>query len=179
MALESSVWRSPETLPVDRQRWAVEELIRKGGRIYFPELSNFSPKSVGTGVIVHSHVWVGDDVALANEMKIQAFCFIPNGVSFDRGVFLGPRVTFTNDFNPPYDEFKKTHVKEYAAIGAGAVIVCGVTIGRRALVGAGAVVTKDVPDHAIVVGNPARVIRTFEQRQEPFTFESAVTGAGE
>ena len=143
----------------DRQMFAVELLKLKGGRIYYPELYNFRPAMVGMNITVHSHVWIGDKVELADDMKIQAFTFIPNGVKFERGVFLGPRVCFTNDRNPPYDQYKETVVKEYAAIGAGAVIVCGVTIGRRSLVGAGAVVTKDVPDYAVVVGNPARVIR--------------------
>lgn len=140
------------------QELAVGLLLRQGGKIYYPRTSNFRPKSVGKNITVHSHVWVGDDVELADDMKIQAFCFIPNGVKFERGVFLGPRVTFTNDHAPPHDEFRPTVVKEGAAIGAGAVIVCGVYIGRNALVGAGAVVTKDVPDGATVVGNPARIL---------------------
>jgi UDP-2-acetamido-3-amino-2,3-dideoxy-glucuronate N-acetyltransferase len=145
---------------VNLQDAAVAQLLRLGGRIYRPELSNFAPKSVGRRVTVHSNVWVGDDVELADDMKIQAFVFIPNGVSFEAGVFLGPRVCFTNDMEPPNDRFMRTHVRQYAAIGAGAVILPGVTIGRHALIGAGSVVTKDVPDYAVVVGNPARVIRT-------------------
>lgn len=144
---------------------AVGQVLAQGGKVYYPELSNFRPKKVGKNIIVHSHVWVGEDVELADDMKIQAFVFIPNGVSFERGVFLGPRATFTNDVAPPRDVFLKTHVKEEASIGAGAVIVCGVTIGRRALVGAGAVVVKDVPDNAIVVGNPARVLRILEDSE--------------
>lgn len=175
------MWRAPETGVKDNLHWAVEELHRKGGTIYFPETSNFRPKAVGRDVVVHSHVWVGDKVELADNMKIQAFCFIPNGVTFERGVFLGPRVTFTNDYNPPYDVFKETLIKEYAAIGAGAVIVCGVTIGRRSLVGAGAVVIKDVPDYAVVVGNPARIIRhtKADDPQDRFDFAPATTSAGE
>ncbi len=154
---------------------SLDELSTGGGRIYYPETSNFRPKKVGKNVVVHSHVWVGDDVEIADDMKIQAFAFIPNGVSFERGVFLGPRVTFTNDRNPPYDEFLKTQVKEYAAIGAGAVILCGITIGRRSLVGAGAVVTKDVPDYVVVAGNPARIIRDIStDEREKDTFAPAI-----
>lgn len=161
-----------------RQAQAVSSVISSGGRIYLPETSNFQPAKVGKRLTVHSHVWVGDAVELADDMKIQAFVFIPNGVSFERGVFVGPRVCFTNDRNPPYDEFLKTHVREYAAIGAGAVILPGVTIGRRALVGAGSVVTKDVPDYAVVAGNPARVLRTNKvERVEVFDFTPA-TGTG-
>lgn len=140
------------------QQMAIGSLLTQGGKIYYPETSNFRPKKVGKNIIVHSHVWVGDEVELADNMKIQAYCFIPNGVAFESGVFLGPRVTFTNDLYPPHDEFRPTLVKEDAAIGAGAIILCGVTIGRSALVGAGAVVTKDVPDWAIVAGNPARIL---------------------
>lgn len=141
------------------QEEAIAELVANGGKIYFPEHSNFRPRAVGHNVIVHSHVWIGDEIALADEMKVQAFAFIPNGVRFERSVFVGPRVTFTNDLNPPLGQFRPTIVQEGAAIGAGAVILCGVTIGRYALVGAGAVVVRDVPECAVVVGNPARVIR--------------------
>lgn len=141
------------------QHQAVLEVVRGGGRIYLPETSNFQPAKVGLCLVIHSHVWVGDEVELADDMKIQAFAFIPNGVHFERGVFLGPRATFTNDLSPPRDIFKPTFVQEYAAIGAGAIILPGITIGRHALVGAGAVVTKDVPPHAVVVGNPARIVK--------------------
>lgn len=158
---------------------AVGQLLRLGGKIYFPHLSNFRPKSVGKNVIVHSNVWIGDDVELADDMKVQAFAFIPNGVTFERGVFIGPRVCFTNDRNPPYDEFLRTHVREYAAIGAGAVILPGITIGRRSLVGAGSVVTKDVPDYAVVAGNPARVIRSNKvEPAQQFDFTPAMGTGG-
>lgn len=141
------------------QELALGQLLQKGGKAYHLELSNFQPRSVGHRITVHSHIWVGDQVDLADDMKIQAFCFIPNGVKFERAVFLGPRVTFTNDVNPPHNAFKETLVKEYAAIGGGAIIVAGVTVGRHALVGAGAVVTKDIPDGEVWVGNPARFLK--------------------
>lgn len=160
------------------QAEAVNQLHLSGGKIYLQHTSNFRPQFVGRNVTVHSHVWVGNDVIIADDMKIQAFAFIPNGVYFQRGVFVGPRVTFTNDMNPPHNEFMRTHVKEYAAIGAGAVICPGVTIGRKALVGAGSVVTKDVPDYAVVVGNPARILRHVKgEDPEQFDFTPA-TGTG-
>lgn len=140
------------------QEAAVIECRAREGTVYFPLTSNFQPKSVGRRVTVHSHVWVGDQVELADDMKIQAFAFIPNGVTFERGVFVGPHVCFTNDTHPPHGAFASTLVKEGASIGAGAIILPGVIIGRHAVVGAGAVVTKDVPDGATVIGNPARVV---------------------
>lgn len=147
------------------QELALGQLLQKGGKAYHLELSNFQPRSVGRNITVHSHIWVGNEVDLADDMKIQAFCFIPNGVKFERGVFLGPRVTITNDINPPHNELKETLIKEGAALGAGVVVVCGVTIGRYALVGAGSVVTRDIPDGEIWVGNPARFLkkRTFHE----------------
>lgn len=144
---------------LSKQEYAVELLRLKDGVIYLPETSNFQPKSVGMRLKVHSHVWVGDEVELTDDMKIQAFAFIPNGVKFGAGVFVGPRVTFTNDRNPPHNEFLRTIVGEHVAIGAGAVILPGVSIGKHALIGAGAVVTKDVPENSVVVGNPARIIQ--------------------
>lgn len=152
-------WKNPINLTgMQRQNWAVEELKKGGGRIYYPELSNFRPKAVGKRVVVHSHVWIGEDVSIPDDVKIQAFAFIPNGVTLEQGVFIGPRVTFTNDRTPPDDEFQTTLVKKGAALGAGVVVRCGVTIGENSLIGCGAVVTKDVPDNEVWVGNPARFL---------------------
>lgn len=156
--LDEAMWDCPDLLPLgmQRQSWAVDTLRKRGGTIYFPETSNFMPVHIGRNVVIHSHVWVGDQVRLPYGLKMQAFCFVPNGVEFGVNVFLGPRVTFTNDKRPPNDVFHKTIVKDGASIGAGAIILCGVTIGENALIGAGAVVTRDVPDGEIWVGNPAR-----------------------
>ena len=122
-------------------------------------LSNISPKAIiGDGCVIHSHVWIGDGVEIGKNCKIQAFSFLPNGVVIGNDVFIAPRVTFTNDKNPPSgkDKWLMTWVGDGAVIGAGAVILPGVIIGMKSVVGAGAVVTKDVPDGVTVVGNPAK-----------------------
>lgn len=129
--------------------------------IYHQELSNIQDGvSIGKRCTIHSHVWIGRDVKIGKDCKIQAFAYIPMGVTIGNRVFIGPRVCFTNDKHPPSFGkcWEETIVKDGAVIGAGAVILPGVTIGENAVVGAGAVVTKDVPDNITVVGNPARPI---------------------
>lgn len=118
--------------------------------------------NIGKGVYIDAHVQIGSMV------KIQNHASLFEGVTLEDGVFIGPHVCFTNDLLPraitPDGRLKSaddwtitpTLVKYGASIGAGAVIVCGITIGTFALVGAGAVVTRDVPPHALVFGNPAR-----------------------
>jgi UDP-2-acetamido-3-amino-2,3-dideoxy-glucuronate N-acetyltransferase len=119
---------------------------------------------LGKGVYVDSGVVIGDKVKIQNNVSLYF------GVTIEDGVFVGPHVCFTNDRVPravhPDGSLKgaeqwtvqKTLVKTGAALGANATIVCGVTIGRWAIVAAGSVVTGDVPDHALVMGNPARVV---------------------
>ena len=106
---------------------------------------------------------VGPNVKIGNGVKVQNNISIYDGVEIEDDVFLGPSMVFTNVTNPRAfierkDEFKKTLLKKGCSIGANATIVCGVTIGRYALIGAGAVVIKDVPDFALMVGVPARQI---------------------
>ncbi len=119
--------------------------------------------NIGKGVYIDAHVQIGSMV------KIQNHASLFEGVTLEDGVFIGPHVCFTNDLLPraitPDGRLKSaddwtitpTLVQYGASIGAGAVIVCGITIGTFALVGAGAVVTHDVPPHALVFGNPARL----------------------
>jgi UDP-2-acetamido-3-amino-2,3-dideoxy-glucuronate N-acetyltransferase len=131
----------------------------KQTKIWHPELSNLLNCVIGERTTIHSHVWIGDNVVIGDDCWVQAFSFIPDGVTIGNHVFIGPRVTFSNDKYPPAkrQDWLETIVEDFASIGAGAVILPGVRIGRKAMVGAGAVVTKDVPDGAIVYGNPARV----------------------
>ena len=110
--------------------------------------------NLGQNVFVAEGVTIGDHVKVQNNVSIYA------GVEVEDDVFLGPSMVFTNVLNPRSfierkSEFKKTLVRKGATIGANATIVCGNSIGRYALVGAGAVVTKPVPDYALMVGNPA------------------------
>lgn len=137
--------------------------IGAGTMIWFRELSNIGKIECGTGCKIHSHVWIGDGVKLGNRVSVQAFCYIPDWVEISDDVFLGPRVTFTNDLRPPSygKHWKRTYVCKGASIGAGATILPGVTIGENAIVGAGAVVTEDVPANATVVGVPAKVIKVL------------------
>ena len=115
---------------------------------------------IGKNCKIDSFVYVEEGVTIGDNCKIRPFVFIPSGVLIENDVFVGPNVTFTNDKYPKVKglwTLIKTHVKSGASIGANSVILPGVTIGMAALVGAGSVVTKDVPDRAIVAGNPSVV----------------------
>jgi UDP-2-acetamido-3-amino-2,3-dideoxy-glucuronate N-acetyltransferase len=125
---------------------------------------------IGQGCNLGKGVYLENDVVIGDRVKIQNNVSVYVGVTIDDGVFVGPHVCFTNDKVPRAvnadmttkgaDDWKvtPTRVKAGAALGANATIVCGVTIGKWAMVGSGSVVTKDVPDHALVLGNPARFV---------------------
>jgi len=116
---------------------------------------------IGKGCRIAAYVEIQRGVTIGDRCKIEAFAFIPSGVSIEDEVFVGPHACFTNDRIPKAVgewEMIPTLVKKGASIGANATIVCGVTIGENALIGAGAVVTKDVPANAVVAGAPAKVI---------------------
>lgn len=118
---------------------------------------------IGTDCRIGQNVVIGPNVRVGDGVKIQNNVSVYEGVTLEDHVFCGPSMVFTNVFNPRseiprMDEVRPTLVRRGASLGANCTIVCGTTIGRYALVGAGAVVTRDVPDHALVVGNPARVV---------------------
>ena len=117
---------------------------------------------IGKQCKIGQNVVVGPNVLIGNGVKIQNNVSVYEGVTLEDYVFCGPSMVFTNVSNPRSEiprmgELQRTLVKRGATIGANSTILCGITIGRYALIGAGAVVTKDIPDHALVVGNPARV----------------------
>jgi len=121
---------------------------------------------IGRNCKIDAFVYIEEDVVIGDNCKIRPFVFIPTGVTIEENVFIAPGVIFTNDKYPKVSgEWKlmPIRVKKGASIGAGAIILPGVTIGENALIGSGAVVTKDVPDNAVVVGNPSRIIRYKEE----------------
>lgn len=118
------------------------------------------PKAViGENCNICAHTLIENDVVIGNNVTVKSGVYIWDGITLKDNVFIGPCVTFTNDKKPRSkqypDKFPKTVVEEGASIGANATLLPGITIGKNALVGAGAVVTKNIPENAIVVGNPA------------------------
>ena len=134
--------------------------IGRGTKIW--HFSHVMPKClIGENCNIGQNVVVSPGVVLGNNVKVQNNVSIYTGVICEDDVFLGPSAVFTNVINPRSaiarkNEYKQTLVKKGASIGANATIVCGNTIGEYAFVGAGAVVTKDVPAYALLVGNPAK-----------------------
>lgn len=119
-----------------------------------------SGAKIGSGCNINAHCFVENDVVLGNDVTVKSGVYLWDGLTLEDRVFVGPNVTFTNDMRPRSkqypDAFLRTVVREGASIGAAAVILPGLTIGKFAMVAAGSVVTRDVPDHTLVVGSPAR-----------------------
>ncbi len=120
---------------------------------------------IGRGCTIGSYVDIEGDVSIGNHVSLQSACYLTRGVVIEDEVFCGPRVITMNDKQMSYRRDSLVFVRaaprilRAARVGGGSVLLPGVTIGENALVGAGSVVTRDVPDYAVVVGNPARVIR--------------------
>lgn len=136
--------------------------IGKGTKIW--HFTHIMPAcEIGENCNIGQNVVISPDVILGNNVKVQNNVSIYTGVICEDDVFLGPSMVFTNIINPRSsiirkDQYLKTIVKFGASIGANATIVCGTTLGRFSFIGAGTVITKDVPDYALVVGNPGRQV---------------------
>jgi acetyltransferase-like isoleucine patch superfamily enzyme len=115
---------------------------------------------IGAGCNIGDHCFIESGVVIGNDVVVKNGVALWQGITVSDRVFIGPNVAFTNDLFPRakvyHDEYAHTMIGEGASIGANATLLCGITIGRYALLGAGSVVTRDVPDFALVYGNPAR-----------------------
>jgi UDP-2-acetamido-3-amino-2,3-dideoxy-glucuronate N-acetyltransferase len=141
-----------------------------------------SGANIGRGVVLGQNVYVGGRAIIGDGCRIQNNVSVYDAVTLERDVFCGPSVVFTNVYNPRSQvqrkqEYRDTRVERGATLGANSTIVCGVTIGRFAFVGAGAVVNTDVPDYALVVGVPARQVGWMSEYGEQLKLP--LEGSGE
>ncbi len=149
--------------------------IGAGTRIW--HFTHVMPKAViGRNCILGQNVMVANKATVGDNVKIQNNVSVYEGVTCENDVFLGPSMVFTNVLNPRAfierkHEFRTTLVRQGASIGANATIVCGHTIGRYALIGAGSVVTHDIPDYALVTGNPAKQTGWVSEHGCTLTFD--------
>jgi len=132
--------------------------------------------SIGENCILGQNVYIDKNASIGNGVKIQNNVSVYNGVIVEDDAFLGPSVVFTNVINPRSfierkDEFKKTLIRRGATIGANATVLCGIEIGSYAMIGAGAVVLSNVPDFALIVGNPARQIGWVSANGDKLDFD--------
>ncbi|MGL6109605.1 MAG: acyltransferase [Rubrivivax sp.] len=126
---------------------------------------------IGKGCSFGQNVYVGNDVRIGNHVKIQNNVSVYDAVTLEDEVFCGPSMVFTNVYNPRAavarkDEYRRTLVKRGATLGANCTLVCGVTVGQHAFIGAGAVVNRDVPDFALMLGVPARHVGWMSRHGE-------------
>jgi len=149
----------------------VSDDVKLGANVRLAPFVNLYGCEVGDDTRIGAFVEVQRDASIGKRCKISSHTFICSGVVIEDGVFIGHGVVFINDRHPRAVnpdgslqtesdwELEETRIRTGASIGSGAIIMCGVTIGERAMVGAGALVTHDVPPHAVVAGHPARVRR--------------------
>lgn len=150
-----------------------------GGTKIWPKIWHFSHvqagAKLGTGCILGQNVNIGPNVIIGNNVKIQNNVSVYEGVTLEDDVFCGPSMVFTNILDPrsafpQRGKYIPTFVRRGVTIGANSTIVCGITIGQFAFIGAGAVVTKDVPDFALIVGNPAKQIGWLSEAGQRLLF---------
>lgn len=139
--------------------------VKFGKNVIVHNYANLYGCTIGDNSMVGSFVEIQKNVSIGKRVRIQSHSFICSGVKIDDDVFIGHNVNFVNDRYPTAKKAadktwksEKVHICRGASIGTGAIILCGVTIHCGAVVGAGAVVTKDVPEHAVVIGSPARLL---------------------
>ena len=161
-----------------QQTQLIAPSVKLGERVRIFGFTNLYGCEIGDDVKIGTFVEIQKGARIGNRCKISSHTFICEGVTIEEEVFIGHGVMFTNDLYPRATNAsgalqteadwtcEPTVVKRGAAIGSGATLLCGITIGERALVGAGSVVTKDVPADAVVAGNPARVIRFHAHEQD-------------
>ena len=116
---------------------------------------------IGSNCNINCHTFIEDDVIIGNNVTVKSGVYIWNGLRIDDDVFIGPAVVFTNDLRPrskQHGPALHTTIKKGASLGANSTILAGITIGKYAMTGIGSVVTKSIPDHALVYGNPARIM---------------------
>ena len=133
---------------------------------------------IGKNCTIGQNVNIGNNVKIGNYVKIQNNISVYEGVEIEDYVFCGPSMVFTNVLIPRSEfpqrgkqYYKKTLIKRSASIGANATIICGITIGNYAFIGAGTVVTKNVPDHALVIGNPGKIIGWVDKKGNRLEFD--------
>ena len=146
-----------------------------GNDVKIYDYTNIYGCEIGDNTKVACFVEIENGVKIGKNCKIQAFVFVPSGVTLEDNVFIGPHVCFTNDKIPRATRggklkvagkdwhVEKTLVKKGASIGANSTILAGIIIGENSIVGAGSVVTKDVPANVIVAGNPAKILRKLKK----------------
>ena len=155
---------------------AADVVLGANVQIHHPQLVNLYGCRIGDDVKIGAFVEIQKGAAVGSRCKVSSHSFLCEGVKLEDEVFIGHGVMFTNDLYPRAARDGRlqadtdwtvvpTVVRRGASIGSGAVILCGITIGERAIVGAGAVVTRDVPPHAIVAGAPARTIGDTRQKE--------------
>ncbi len=133
---------------------------------------------IGSNCSLGQNVNISNNVIIGNNVKIQNNVSIYEGVEIEENVFCGPSIVFTNITNPRSEfpqnkssHYKKTIIRKSASIGANATILCGIEIGQYALIGAGAVVTKNIPEYALVVGNPGKIVGWVDKKGVKLEFE--------
>jgi acetyltransferase-like isoleucine patch superfamily enzyme len=150
--------------------------VKLGKNVCIRDFTNLYGCEIGDDVRIGTFVEIQKGVKIGNRCKISSHTFICEGVTLEDDIFIGHNVTFTNDRYPRATNGDgrlqtdadwaciRTLIKRGASIGSGATLLCGITIGENALVGAGSVVTKDVPSGAVVAGNPARMFRAVQSK---------------